>query len=155
MPTMRPNENQFMQYNRNYFNIDNISLGPAMTCRLIVATVTNMSACACAIVTGCLSIVCTPSATLRRPHAVSGRTPIKKSSCKYYKLANNIRNMYDNIHWQVWVTWNDLVGYFGEKWHVWFQFSGSAITVLCIAYGPFRHGVFGQTMSRACVRCQK
>ena len=104
-----------MQYNRNYFDIDNSSLGPAMTGRLIVATVTNISACACAIVTGCLSIVCTSPATLRRPHAVSGRTPIKKSLCKYYKLANNDRNMYDNIHWQVWVTWNDLIGHFGEK----------------------------------------
>ena len=93
-----------------------------MTGRLIVATVTNMSACTCAIVTGCLSIVCTPPATLRRPHAVSGRTPIKKSSCKYYKLANNDRNIYDNIHWQVWVTWNDLIGYFWGKNYM-FDFS--------------------------------
>ena len=144
-----------MQYNRNYFDIDNSSLGPAMTGRLIVATVTNMSACACAIVTGCLSIVCTPPATLRRPHAASGRTPIKKSSCKYYKLANNDRNMYDNIHWQVWVTWNDLIGYFGENTCLISVFRTSHCCTLCIAYGPFRHGVFGQTMSRACVRCRK
>ena len=147
-----------MQFNRNYVNIDNSSLGLAMTGRLIVATVTNMSACACAIVTGCLSIVCTPPATLRRPHAVSGRTPIKKSSCNYYKLANNDRNMYDNIHWQVWVMRNDLTGYFWENMTCLisvFRIGGSAITVLCIAYGPFRHGVFGQTMSRACVRCRK
>ena len=145
-----------MQYNRNYFNIDNSSLGPAMTGRLIVATVTNMSACACAIVTGCVSIVCTPPATLRRPHPVSGRTPIKKSSCKYYKIANNDRNMYDNIHWQVWVTWNDLIGYFWEKMTCLISvFRIGHYCIVYIAYGPFRHGVFGQTMSRACVRCRK